>query len=515
MNRFPTLRKFPARCRALSSIVFLRLAAAQADDTIVDLHHLPAETPCFRVDRAELSGAHVERFGWLQRELDAVRGQCVGIGALQAIKRVLDARLIERGYTTSRVGFAEQDLASGVLQVRLDAGVVSAVRVEAAGDAPPAAWSELFAQPPGAPFELRRLEQGLELAERLPSQRVRVRIEPSTQPGGSVLVLERAPGTARRLHGAVRLDNGASSAHGRARAIAALALDQPSWRNDQLTLAASSNVRGLSPAQRAQSAALGYSVPWRGSLCEIDLMAQRTARRVQVRNVSFVNASYAEQWRGQWQWPLARNTTQRWRAHAALTRWHARGWVADEELDVQRRDTHVIELGTDGLQLYPRGQATWRAAWREGLNGASPGLAPVRALRLDAQRSARFGSWSAQLGATLQLGRRGMPDEERFAPGLPGFDSVHGPAADSGVSLRSELAHVLPMRGAWRAAAFVDLGIARLARQSHLLAGAALGLQARRDALSVELALAAPLAGADDPRSARDTLLRASATAHF
>ena len=492
MARSFPLSLSPARRRALASIAALPLAAAQADDTAVDLRRLSAESPCFNIDRVELTGAHAGGFGWLQRELDTVRGQCVGIGALRTIKRVLDARLLERGYTTSRVGFDAQDLSRGVLQVALHAGVVSALRVESDGMAPPAAWSEVFAQANGAPFELRRLEQGIELAERLPSQRVHVRIEPSAEPGGSVLVVERAPGAARRLHGAVRLDNGGAQAQGRARVIAALALDQPSWRNDQLTLAVSSNVHGVSPQHRAQSAALGYSVPWRGTLCEIDWTTQRNARGVQARRSHFVSSSSVEQWRAQWQWPLARSAAQRWRGHAALTHWHAHGRLNDLELQVQRRDTDVVELGVDALQLHGRGRWTWRAALREELGAPAPGLAAVRALRADTQRTARSGAWTTRWHARAQLGRRGMPQEERFAPGLPGFDSHQGPVAGSGAALQYELARALPARGDWRVAAFVDIGGARLAQLPELLAGAAVGVQARRGALSFELALAVP-----------------------
>jgi hemolysin activation/secretion protein len=501
------------RCSALSSIAFLRLATAHADDATSDLRRLPHDAPCFHVDRAELVGAHAERFAWLQRELDAVRGQCVGVTALHAIKRDLDARLLERGYTTSRVGFGAQDLATGTLRVQLHAGVVAEVRVDADGEPPPAAWSELFAQPVGAPFELRRLEQGLDLADRLPSQRVRVRIEPSTQPGGSVLVVERAPGAARRLHGAVRVDNGAVAAHRRARVIAALALDQPSWRNDQLTLAATSSVLGLSPQRRAQSAALGYSVPWRGTLCEIDWMAQRTARGVQTSSAHFVSSSNVEQWRAQWQWPLARSGAQRWRAHAAFTHWHAHGWLDDFELEVQRRDTDVVELGVDGLQLHDRGRSTWRVALREELGAASPGVSAVRALRAQAQYAARFGSWSSQWTASAQLGRSGMPQEECFIPGLPGFDSSQGPVAGSGAALQHELARTLQLSGDWRAAAFVDVGVARLAQAAQLLAGAAIGVQAKRGAMSLEFALAAPWRRAQGSSAA--PVCSASVTAHF
>ena len=503
----------PARRCAWSSIALLPLAAAQASEAPVDLRQLPPESPCFRIDRADLDGARADAFGWLQRELDAVRGQCVGIDALRTIKRVLDARLLERGYTTSRVGFDAQDLSSGALRVTLHAGVVDALRVESDGAPPPAAWSEVFAQPPGAPFELRRLEQGIELAERLPSQRVHVRIEPSTQPGGSVLVVERTPGVARRLHGAVRVDNGAAAAQRRARVIVALALDQPSWRNDQLTLAATSSVLGLSPQRRAQSAALGYSVPWRGSLCEIDWMAQRTARGVQTSSAYFVSSSQVEQWRAQWQWPLARSAAQRWRAHAAFTHWHAHGWLDDFELEVQRRDTDVLELGVDGLQLHDRGRSTWRVAWREELGAPPPGLAAVRALRAQAQYAARFGSWSTQWTASAQLGRRGMPQEECFVPGLPGFDSTQGQVAGSGAALQHEIARTLPLPGDWRAAAFVDVGVARQAQAAQLLAGAAIGVQARRGPMSVEIVLAAPWRRTQDLSAA--PVCSASLTAHF
>ncbi len=504
---------FPCRAalfRCLASGCAAACAAtAQSAAALPELKQLPSDTPCFPIARVELVGAHAAALPWLQRELDAVRGQCVGAAGLRAIKRVLDSRLLERGYTTSRIGFDAQNLAGGVLHVRLHAGVVDALRIDA--DVPPG-WGAIFAQPLGAPFELRRLEQGLELADRLPSQRVHVRIEPAAAPGGSVVIVERAPGSRRRLHGALRTDNGADAAQGRLRQIVALALDQPSWHNDQLTLLASTTVRGLGPAQRAQSVALGYSVPWHGVLLDAAATTQRVGQTVQARHVRFVSSAAVEQWRVQTQWPLWRGAATRWNGHAALSRQRTRGWLQDTELAVQRRDSRVVEIGTDALQLSAAGSLGWQLALREGVGAPGAGLARAQALRTQVQTARRAGPWSWRLAASAQLGRHGMAPEERFVPMLHGFDANRPSSGDSGVLLQHELARALPQFGGWATAAFATVDVARLSGMRGALAGAALGLDMRRGKVGLELTLGAPLR---QQNAVRDTLLRASATFQF
>ena len=88
-----------------------------------------------------------------------------------------------------------------------------------------------------------------------------------------------------------------------------------------------------------------------------------------------------------------------------------------------------------------------------------------------------------------------------------------GPVAGSGVALQHELARAVPLRGDWRAAAFVDLGVARLAQAARPLAGAAVGVQARRGAMSVEVVLAAPWRSVQGGSAA--PVCSASVTAHF
>src|SRR5262249_28345846 len=96
---------------------------------------LPDEQPCFAVDDIALTGPDASRFPWLVASTEPFAHRCIGTQGLSAIASYLDAQLIELGYVTSRVSLPEQNLASGRLEFRLDAGRIAKVRMVPAGAA--------------------------------------------------------------------------------------------------------------------------------------------------------------------------------------------------------------------------------------------------------------------------------------------------------------------------------------------------------------------------------------------
>ena len=73
----------------------------------------PAEDFCFQLDHIRLEGDMPSGFGWLQDELRAWQGRCLGQQGLAQLLKSLNGSLLARGYVTSRLAFPEQDLKSG------------------------------------------------------------------------------------------------------------------------------------------------------------------------------------------------------------------------------------------------------------------------------------------------------------------------------------------------------------------------------------------------------------------
>jgi adhesin HecA-like repeat protein len=94
-----------------------------------DASPLPAEPLCFRIDQVGLDtpphlppdvrrlGVYAlpqDPFHFAHLYLQRYAGQCIGREGAGLIVRRLTRRILERGYTTTRIGIPEQDLSSGV-----------------------------------------------------------------------------------------------------------------------------------------------------------------------------------------------------------------------------------------------------------------------------------------------------------------------------------------------------------------------------------------------------------------
>ncbi len=169
---------------------------------------LPEASPCFAIHDLVLLGADKQGFDWLRRAARPYLPHCVGVEGLRRIATLLDARLINKGYVTSRVSLPEQNLSEGTVQVQLHVGRVSELRAYKLTERGRRledrwlSWRGAFPLGRGDIFNLRDLEQGIEQMNRVPSQTVTAKLEPGAAPDTSVVIIERHAGGWRdRLRG--------------------------------------------------------------------------------------------------------------------------------------------------------------------------------------------------------------------------------------------------------------------------------------------------------------------------
>lgn len=97
------------------------------------------EVPCFRIERLELDGPRAVDFQWALAEAsygnqsgeqvhDSPVGRCLGTQGVNVVLARLQQALIARGWITSRVLAAPQDLRSGTLRLTLVPGRIAAIR---------------------------------------------------------------------------------------------------------------------------------------------------------------------------------------------------------------------------------------------------------------------------------------------------------------------------------------------------------------------------------------------------
>lgn len=231
--------------------------------------YLPAEPAPEGLNLPDIVGPCVNiesiRFEWLgdpavrlraQLEplINEVRGQCLGVPALQELHRALNAVLTARGYVTSRVLIPEQDLADGELVFMLVPGRVESVLAE--GLSPRQVRLALPVRK-GRLLNLRDLEQAVENLGRVRGLESSFDIRPGSANGMSVLAMSCTQGP--RLGGALIINEKAYGSTLQGSALANVEIGSPFGLTDRLVLSANTDLH-RTVSDQAWGAGLDYDL---------------------------------------------------------------------------------------------------------------------------------------------------------------------------------------------------------------------------------------------------------------
>jgi hemolysin activation/secretion protein len=428
---------------------------------------LPEETPCFRIEHLVLelpesqtgagpgrSGVSLSRFRFIQGELDRYSGRRIGYQGLNLIVRRLTAKLLARGYTTTRLGIPEQDLHSGTLRITLIPGVIRAIRF--ADPSTSGTWRSAFPARPGDLLDLRALEQGLEQMKRVTSQDVDIQIVPGDQPGESDVVLAVRRGKAWKVTATV--DDSGSESTGRMQGTLNLALDNPLGLSDLFNVSVSHDLNGHEDRYGTKGSGAYYSVPWgfwtfTGNASQYDYH-QTLAGASQ----AFVSSGKSSDVALTLGYLFHRNQSQKDTFQLRTGMRNGHSYLDDTEIEVQRRANSYCELGWVHKQYLGPAQLDVTLAERWGVPwfGAQPdfpGQAPgsptfyYRITTLEATVMAPFTLGGRAVRYTGTLRGQTTPNTlyatEMFLIGnrwtVRGFDGNLTLAGEKGALSRNEL----------------------------------------------------------------------------
>lgn len=165
----------------------VRLHQKNTGETVNQLMCDDNSQPCFVINEVVLEGEHHARFQFALkralRETGFKAGKCLNAGDINHIMTVAQNILIGRGYTTTRILAAPQDLNSGKLVLTVLAGYLKNIEVDMsqtnqthAGRI--AAFQNEFPTRSDGILNLRDLEQGLENLKRIPTAEADIQIVP-------------------------------------------------------------------------------------------------------------------------------------------------------------------------------------------------------------------------------------------------------------------------------------------------------------------------------------------------
>ncbi|MBN3855060.1 ShlB/FhaC/HecB family hemolysin secretion/activation protein [Paraburkholderia sp. Ac-20340] len=348
---------------------------------------LPAETPCFRIDRFALdvpdtlsAAAHakgasalpLDPFAFAREWLDHYKGQCVGKQGIDILSKGLQQAVLSRGYVTTRVLVPQQDLTTGVLSFALVPGLVRQVRL--ADPSMWGTWKNAFPVSGGDVLNMRDLEQGLEQMKRVASQDVDMKIEPTDIPGESDVVV-----TVRRAKPwtfVASIDNSGTSSTGKWQGNVSLGVDNPLGLNDVFTVGANQDLSFGNKSLGSHGFNGSYSIPFGYWTATLSGNTNTYYQNIAGVNQTFVSSGNSQTAALRIARVLSRGQNDVLGGYVQLSKRFGDSFIDDTTIPTQARNNTFLELGATDRHYFGAAQFDGTLAYRQGIGGLGATPAP-------------------------------------------------------------------------------------------------------------------------------------------
>ena len=230
------------------------------------------ETPCFPIKEIQLMGEEAEHFQWAisQANLlngagsqsDPAIGHCLGTAGIDIVMTRIQRAIIDRGFVTTRVMVAKQNLTSGTLTLTLIPGRIHTIRFEEGTNSRAKHWNAMPMKR-GDLLNVRDIEQALENFQRLPTVTADIKITPAAAatPDESDLVISWKQPRLFRL--SAFADDSGSRMTGKFQGGVTLSIDDPLALNDLFYVTFNHDLGGGMEGERGtRGQTWHYSIPY-------------------------------------------------------------------------------------------------------------------------------------------------------------------------------------------------------------------------------------------------------------
>lgn len=447
----------------------------QSDIPKAEPFQLPvAETPCFTVHNfvlevpSQLSpaahhfGASVlplDRFRFAQDFLEQYTGRCIGREGINLIVKGVTSKILERGYSTTRIGIPEQDMSGRTLKLTLIPGMIHELRF--ADAATVGTWKNAFPTSAGKLLNLRDLEQGLEQMKRVASQEVDMQIVPAGNMGESDIIIAVKRGKPWKI--IATLDDTGAKGTGKNQAGLQFGWDNPLGANDMLNIGINTDADRNNRMRGTQGNNLAYSIPFGYWTTSLSASESSYHQRIEGAASSFVSSGKSQNLEAKINYLFHRDQFGKSSLQFRTAKRWSHSYIDDTEVAVQKRNTTLAEIAL--IHKHNIGQAQldttfayrWGAPWFGAQTDSSnlPATSPRYRYgleTLDATLTAPFKikerpfNYSATLRA--QNTNTALYASEWFSIGnrwtVRGFDGESSLGAEKGFFLRNEIGMPVP-----------------------------------------------------------------------
>ena len=490
------------------------------------------ESPCFIISTINLTGDDASQFQFALDEVianalqppatNAILGRCLGVGGINAVMARVQNAIISKGFITTRVLAAPQDLKTGSLVLTVIPGLINSIRLTPDSSIRANTWNAI-PMTKGDLLNLRDIEQALENFKRVPTAEADIQIEPAppttadiakqldssgepkvqlaAQPGLSDVVIRYQQRMPFRM--SLHLDDSGFNSTGKYQGGLTLSGDNLLTLNDLVYLNYNHDLGGGDKGRRGNNGYNAhYSVPWRYWLFSTNTSTNNFYQTVAGANQSYLFSGHSQYAEVKVSRLLFRNSINKTSTSLKGFLRQSNNFIDDTEIEVQRRRTAGWELGFNQSWFLGSAILDYNLAYRHGTGaqGALPapeqnfgeGTSRMRLLTGDLNLLLPFsvptpwGKQGLQYNATLrgQTNFTPLTPQDRFSIGsrytVRGFDGQQILIADNGWLIRNELIAPIAQTGQ---AVYWGLDYGRVGGQSSALligkqlAGTVIGLR--------------------------------------
>lgn len=401
----------------------VRLHQKNTGETVNQLMGDDSSQPCFAINEVVLEGEHHTRFQFALkralRETGFKAGKCLHAGDINQIMSLAQNALIGRGYTTTRILAAPQDLNSGKLQLTLMPGYLRSIRIDRSNDDQThagriAAFQNKFPTRSNDLLNLRDLEQGLENLKRLPTAEADLQIVPvEGEPNQSDVVVQwRQRLLPYRV--SVGMDNSGSEATGKYQGNITFSADNPFGLSDMFYVNYGRSI-GNVPDETDSSGslkkggthnyALHYSVPFGKWTWAFNHSGYRYHQAVAGLSAAYDYNGKSYNTNLGFNRLIYRDAKRKTHVGAKLWTRETQSYIDDAEITVQRRRTAGGLAELSHKEYIGNSTAQFKIAYKRGTGMSDALRAPEEAF---GEGTSRMKIWtaSADVNTPFQIGKQ-------------------------------------------------------------------------------------------------------------
>lgn len=338
-----------------------------------DAQRLPAdEQPCFPIRRIELVGEAAEHFQWALEAADPAddpaAGRCLGTAGVNAVMSRVQNALVQKGYVTTRVLAAPQDLKTGTLALTVIPGRIRAIRFSEDTPSRATQWNAVPASP-GDILNLRDIEQALENFKRVPTAEADIQITPAegpdARPGESDLVIRWKQGMPFRVN--LAMDDSGSKSTGMYQGSVTVAYDDWWTLNDLFYVSLNHDLGGGYPGRKGtRGYTVHYEVPYGYWLLGFTVSGYDYHQSVAGANQTYLYSGTSRNAEVRLSRVLYRDAVRKTGAYLRGWTRGSNNFIDDTEIEVQRRRMAGWEIGLTHREFIGSATLDASAGYRRG-----------------------------------------------------------------------------------------------------------------------------------------------------